>query len=217
MRPIGRVNDAVPCSIEQSFAERLWSERKRGGGRSPASRDGTIRLVIDSGCTMNCHPFARDLINHRPSNETMSGIDGKKKRVKLIGDLPVAARDHRGRLHKLLIRNVRCVPSFTDTLISVDRLFEESGAEARFANYRTITAPTKAGRRLVTFPFQKEASGLFVWTVAALGDASNSRALRSLALPSLTNPSKTQKVRLPHEKEHDGEGEFHRSRTTSYL
>lgn len=182
--------------------------------RQVARKDGVLRLIIDSGCTMNCHPVAADLINHRPSKETMSGIDGVKKRVKLIGDLPVAARDRQGRLHMLLVRNVRCVPSFTDSLISVDRLFEDSGAVARFANHRTITAPTKAGRRQVTFPFQKEANGLFVWSVASIGDATHARALKSVARAPLTKAPKTS---LPLEKEHDGEGEFHRSRTTSHL
>jgi hypothetical protein len=63
--------------------------------RQPRVRGGRIDLVLDSGCTMTCHPIASDLINHRPSNETMSGIDGKPQRVKLVGDLPIIAKDKR--------------------------------------------------------------------------------------------------------------------------
>jgi hypothetical protein len=97
-----------------------------------ASPRGPLSLVMDSGCTMSCHPYAGDLINHRPSRETMSGIDGIKRKVRLVGDLPVVARDHCGKLRQLLIRNVRCVPEFTDTLISVDRLWEEAGSDGSF-------------------------------------------------------------------------------------
>ena len=79
--------------------------------------------VIDSGCSWHCHPHFEDLINTRKCDDTMSGIDGKPQRVKCIGDLPALARDHGGTWRRILIRNVRCVPSFTDTLLSVDQFW----------------------------------------------------------------------------------------------
>ena len=77
--------------------------------------------VIDSRCSWHCHPHIDDLINRRPCNDTMAGIDGKPQRVKCIGDLPALARDSSGMWRRIIIRDVRCVPSFTDTLISVDQ------------------------------------------------------------------------------------------------
>ena len=180
------------------------------------STSGLLRLIVDSGCTMHCHPIESDLINRRRTKETMSGIDGKCKAVKCIGDLPVAAIDRHGKLQKILIKNVRCVPSFTESLISVDRLFEESGAEARFANHRHITAPSKNGRRRVTLPFQRESNGLFVWSVAALrrSDQGTSPRAKSSA-KSTTRALKTiggKKSLDIHE-----DGEFHRARSTGHL
>jgi hypothetical protein len=87
---------------------------------------------------MSCHPFQDDLINQRASRETMSGIDGEVQKDKCVGDLPIQVKDGTGKSHRLLLRNIRCVPSFTETLISVDQLFTNSGAEARFGDHRCI-------------------------------------------------------------------------------
>ncbi|MDC0525649.1 hypothetical protein OAO87_01525 [bacterium] len=92
------------------------------------ARSGVLRLIVDSGCTMHCHPHESDLINKRATRETMSGAEGAKRSVKCIGDLPIAATDADGKTHRILLRNVRCVPQFTETLISVDQLFELNGA-----------------------------------------------------------------------------------------
>jgi hypothetical protein len=43
-----------------------------------------------------------------------------------IGDLPVSARDTNGGKYYFRIKNVRCLPSFTDTLLSVDQLWQLS-------------------------------------------------------------------------------------------
>ena len=132
--------------------------------KSEASRAGALRLIVDSGCTMHCHPFSEDLVNHRASRETMSGIDGIKRRVRLIGDMPVVARDSKGQLRRLLIRNVRCVPEFTETLISVDRLWLDAGSETRFANRRKVYVPAGSGKTHA-FPFDRGQDGLYVWSV----------------------------------------------------
>jgi hypothetical protein len=70
----------------------------------------------------------------------MSGIKGSPSKVLCVGDLPVVATDSHGRKRRVLIKNVRCVPDFTETLISVDMLWEDCKAEARFANHRAILA-----------------------------------------------------------------------------
>ena len=168
--------------------------------RRTATRRGPLRLVLDSGCTMSCHPYAEDLINQRPSRETMSGIDGIKRQVRLIGDLPIVARDSNGKLHRLLIRGVRCVPEFTDTLISVDRLWEETRSEVRFADHRKVFVPYKHGTKL-KFPFAKAADGLFVWDVIAAARQADQPTARSLA----ATESDFDKV------------DIHRARSTGHL
>ena len=172
--------------------------------------------MVDSGCTMSCHPVADDLINHRSSNELiMVGIDGIRRNVlRLVGDLPVIARDAKGKLHRLLLRDVRCVPEFTDSLISVDQIFESNGAEARFGSHRKIYVPTKSGTKL-SFPFEKASDGLYIWkTLSPLHGKSR----------NLDTSSDGQKTLSPRTflalaaKEHGFDvADFHRPKSSSFL
>ena len=97
-----------------------------------------VWFIIDSGCTYHCHPHAEDMINARPCSQSMVAADGSKHRVTLIGDLPLVVRDRKGKLRRVILRNVRCVPSFTETLVSVDQLWEDASIEARFAGVCAI-------------------------------------------------------------------------------
>ena len=148
-------------------------------------------LVMDSGCTLHCHPHQADLINFRPLSERMVGIDGKACDVIGIGDLPVVAKDTHGAYQKLLIKDVRCVPQFTDTLLSVEQFWRESRVEVRFANHRTVTLPASGEEAKCKFPFQ-HAEGLYQWQVMAVmrtgqrhgGDDEAGRCLAASVLPT---------------------------------
>ena len=94
----------------------------------------------------------------------MVAADGSRHRITVIGDLPLAARDRHGKLQRVTLRNVRCVPSFTDTLISVDQLWEDSGVEARFAGTCAICLPAQPGFSALDLPFKRR-DGLFQWPV----------------------------------------------------
>ena len=59
-----------------------------------------------------------------PCNDTMTGIDGKPQKVTCIGDLPALSRDHLGVWRRIIIRNV---PTFGETLISVDHAARRQG------------------------------------------------------------------------------------------
>ena len=128
-------------------------------------------FVIDSGATWNCHPYEEDLINKRPTNDTVSGVTGGDCKITCIGDLPALARDHKGTLRKIIIRNVRCVPAFEDSLISVKQIFKESGANAEFADKCCVTIrQTKGDRgkqRNLSFPFIDGDDDLYEWSVFA--------------------------------------------------
>ena len=131
--------------------------------------DGSILLVLDSGCTWNCHPHKEDLVNFRPHRQRMFGIDGASCQVTGIGDLPVIGRDEHGNEHSIVLKNVRCVPSFTDSLISVEQIYTELKAEARFGGRRKIyISPQSPDHHLrgLKFPF-KHFDGLFQWPVIA--------------------------------------------------
>ena len=112
--------------------------------------------VIDSGCSWHCHPHFADLINTRPCSDTMSGIDGKAQRVKCIGDLPALARDHNGTWRRIIIRNVRCVPTFTDTLLSVDQFWEDSNVDCVFNSARCIHVPSEGTEPSLDLPFTRK-------------------------------------------------------------
>ena len=130
--------------------------------------------VIDSGCSWHCHPRADDLINQRPCNDTMSGIDGKPQRVKCIGDLPAFVRDSTGFWRRILIRNVRCVPSFTDTLISVDQFWEESKVNCVFNDVRCIHVPGGGDQASMDLPFSRK-DNLYRWAIVPVNHDSRLR------------------------------------------
>ena len=120
--------------------------------------------VIDSGCSWHCHPRLEDLINRRPCHDTMTGIDGKPQRVKCIGDLPAFVRDNTGLWRRVIIRNVRCVPTFTDTLISVDQFWEESKVNCVFNDVRCIHVPGGGDQDSMDLPFARM-DNLYRWAI----------------------------------------------------
>ena len=177
---------------------------------SPTSR--TIRLILDSGCTMHCHPYENDLINRRPSNDTMSGIEGTKRKVKCVGDLPIVATDHRGKARELLIRGVRCVPGFTETLISVDRLWCDSQAEVRFADHRKIYVKDRKGRQH-SFSFHRAPDRLYTWDVIGSRRAFTGKPPK---LRGSRTPRATGLALLSEELPFDT-SRYHRPTTASFL
>ena len=114
-----------------------------------------IFAIVDSGCSWHCHPHAQDLINTRPCRDTMAGTDGKAKPCTLIGDLPIVARDRQGVWRKLLLRNVRCVPAFKETLVSVDQLWEDSRVDTVFNDVRCIVLPANGDGPDIDIPFAR--------------------------------------------------------------
>jgi len=92
------------------------------------------------------------------------GIDGKPQRVKCIGDLPACVRDNTGFWRRVIIRNVRCVPTFTDTLISVDQFWEESKVNCVFNDARCIHVPGGGDQASMDLPFARM-DNLYRWAI----------------------------------------------------
>jgi len=130
-----------------------------------------ISIIVDSGCTWHSHPDVRDLVNVRECHERIACADGVEHACTAIGDLPLVSLDERGREHTVLLRDVRCVPSFTDTLISIEQLWSSSSIDVVFRNRRCLVQVDSDDKELVALPF-KWYDGLYHWDVGAVARAS---------------------------------------------
>ena len=59
--------------------------------------------------------------------------------------MPVYVRLEGGAVRNLVLRNVRCVPAFAFTLLSVTQLWEEQKIDSLFADVRSLKLPAEAG------------------------------------------------------------------------
>ena len=125
---------------------RVKAPRKRKPRSLAWKRNSPVRLfLVDSGCTWHCHNILADFINLRAANEVIDDANGNVQKITQIGDLPVRVRDHRGVEHRLMIRDVRYTPQFTDSLLSVNQFWESSNIAAVFQDRQEILVPGKDG------------------------------------------------------------------------
>ena len=73
-----------------------------------------------------------------------------------VGDMPVIARTQKadgtvGKPCQILITNVRCVPNFAYTLLSVTQLWEEQRIKSLFADDRVLKLPDVLDNTLIPF------------------------------------------------------------------
>ena len=130
-----------------------------------------LSIIVDSGCTWHSHPDAEDLINLRPCDERIACADGVEHACSGIGDLPLITKDERGKEHTVLLRDVRCVPTFTDTLVSIEQLWSSSNIDVIFRNRKCLVQVADDGTEIVALPF-KWYEGLYHWDVGAVARAS---------------------------------------------
>ena len=94
-------------------------------------------------------------------SSVVSGVDNKSHDCTHIGNLPLTVCNDSGAAVKVVIRNVRCVPSFTDSLISIRQLWLESKVDVRFGDQCVFI--TSSGVKL---PFVPAKKNLFIWRAA---------------------------------------------------
>jgi hypothetical protein len=99
----------------------------------------------DSGATGTITYDAGFLTNVRTCNETFTAAGGDVQRASCIGDMPVLALATDGAWYLITFRNVRCVPAFKYTLLSVSQMWAEQRIDARFADSRALVLPESAG------------------------------------------------------------------------
>ena len=82
----------------------------------------SFSAALDSGCTASATSDSRRITNKRPCNELFGDANGRIVRCTEIGDMPVISTAHDGQSINFAFANVRVVPSFKYTLLSVSQL-----------------------------------------------------------------------------------------------
>ena len=150
-----------------------------------AARTGAFAHV-DSGCTGTLTASEKLLVNAKPCDETFTAADGTLHRATAIGDMPVTVMTSTGELVSFIITNVRLVPTFRFTLLSVTQLWEEQRIDCRFANIRSLILPRgRWWKSTLAIPFAKDRRmptlRIVGGTHAALASATDSPAVSSAA------------------------------------
>ena len=97
-----------------------------------------FRAPVDSGCTATATNELSRLVNVRECDEEFKIADGKSARCTAIGDMPVLAKDASGRIFRFTFKNVRYVPNFKYTLISVKQIWREQAVDSLFADENAL-------------------------------------------------------------------------------
>ena len=154
-----------------------------------------LSLIIDSGASFHIHPHLDDLVNIRSCSTRILGVGQAPHQCTAIGDLPIRARASDGTERNLILRNVRYVSTFTDTLISVGQLWQDSSVDTVFKDCCYLSLP--CGLR---FPFSKaKGAGLYTWRVSPIRPRFVDRRLVTpRATPASPSPRSSEPPPQPH-------------------
>ena len=136
--------------------------------------------AVDSGASGSMTPDESRLVNIRPCTELFRSATGAVSRCSSIGDMPVVVKTKGGKLYRLLIRNVRCVPSFKYTLLSVMQLWKEQRIDSKFRDIMALSVEQASGEVLIPYDLDcglPSVKLIFTATVPA-----DSRLLSSLSV-----------------------------------
>jgi len=145
----------------------------------------------DSGCTGSCTDDCRRLVNKRACDEVFGQANGHLTRCTVMGDMPVIARTREGELVKFDVRNVRCVPDFKYTLLSVTQLWEEQHIDARFRDLNHLEFPPESGN--ITIPYDVKAK---LKTLVFVSEALMSKGQRAAAAGEVNSVKPTDQTAL---------------------
>ena len=110
----------------------------------------------DSGASASSTDDCKRLVNVRACNEIFGGANGHLTRCSAIGDMPVIGKASSGELVRFSFSNVRCVPAFKYTLISVTQIWREQGIGSRFEDLNHLVMPASLGN--ITLPYDPSVS-----------------------------------------------------------
>ena len=101
-----------------------------------------------------------------------------------------------GKYIKIVFTNVRCVPSFKYTLLSVDQLWEEQRIDARFRDLHHLQLPPQAGGLCIPYDPAVRLNSITMISVARMQGGNNTKAILN-GVTTLTLPDKLSKVGKP--------------------
>jgi len=93
------------------------------------------------------------LTDVKKCNEEFKVADGKVSRCLAMGKMPVLAKDSNGKIYRFVLTDVRYVPDFKYTLVSVKQIWNDQRIDAQFADKNCLSFPGSVG---VTIPFDNQ-------------------------------------------------------------
>ena len=157
-----------------------------------------IRAHADSGCSGSLTPSRGALVNTRPCSERFTAADGLQYKATLIGGMPVLAMDSQHQRRRLVFRNVRLVPDFQYTLLSVRQLWHEQRIDARFADVNALVVKSPGGDVHIPFTVSSSLPVINLLSDAtneAGGDTASARALSAAGNGTVTERPPTASSR----------------------
>ena len=133
-------SSAATSALDNSHSA-LLGVQEAGIAKSRQTSLPIVCATPDSGATASLTPVCKRLRNIKPCNEIFGSAEGQMAQASCIGDMPVIARAEGGALVRFTFTNVRCVPSFKYTLLSVTQLWQEQSVDARFRDLNRIEMP----------------------------------------------------------------------------
>jgi hypothetical protein len=135
---------ALPCASDLASLFNITSAAQSTGVPY-------VNATVDSGATASSTNDCKHLINTSACDEIFGDAQGRLSRATAIGDFPVIAQDSDGKLTSFTFTNVRCVPDFKYTLLSVNQLWEEQRVDCRWRDLQRVELPPSTGNRVIPF------------------------------------------------------------------
>ena len=127
-----------------------------------------IAASPDSGATASITADCNNLESTRKCDEVFGAANGAITRCTCIGDMPIITRTTSGDLVRFKFTNVRCVPGFRYTLLSVTQIWNEQKIDARFCDLNHLQLPQSAGGHTVPYDRSLTLSTLILVSEARL-------------------------------------------------
>ena len=178
---------ALPSSLQQGASadkhKALVSQACDAASAGRVAGVPVFAAVLDSGCSASLTHKSSIVINKRPCDEVFGQANGHATQCESIGDMPVLMRDDAGRFVQLVFTNVRVVPAYKFTLLSVTQLWEEQHIDARFRDLNRLELPSSCGDRSIPYESSCRLSTLLCVSVAELNASKAGRSYLN-SLPS---------------------------------
>ena len=174
--------EAIGAPVNSHSA--LLSAQEAGIAKSRQTSLPIVCATPDSGATASLTPVCKRLRHVKPCNEIFGSAEGQMAQASCIGDMPVIARAEGGALVRFTFTNVRCVPSFKYTLLSVTQLWQEQSVDARFRDLNRLEMPDSSGGFSIPYDKSLRLSTLVLVSEAELQPCSTTSSTSAISASS---------------------------------